>query len=73
MVLKIKQFFFVSFLSLFIPSLISAAEINSLDLNDALNYALTHPRIQGKKKELDVANETNSACLCLDVCRLRHR
>jgi adhesin transport system outer membrane protein len=57
MVLKIKQFFFVSFLSLFIPSLISAAEINSLDLNDALNYALTHPRIQGKKKELDVANE----------------
>lgn len=42
---------------LFIPSLILAAEINSLNLNDALNYALTHPRIQGKKKELDVANE----------------
>jgi adhesin transport system outer membrane protein len=57
MVLKIKQIFFVYFLCLFIPSLICAAEINSLSLNDALNYALTHPRIQGKKKELDVANE----------------
>jgi adhesin transport system outer membrane protein len=57
MVLKIKQIFFVCFLCLFIPSLILAAEINSLNLNDALNYALTHPRIQGKKKELDVANE----------------
>jgi len=57
MVLKIKQIFFVCFLCLTIPSLISATELNSLNLNDALNYALTHPRIQGKKKELNVANE----------------
>jgi len=57
MVLKIKQIFFVCFLCLIIPSLISATELNSLSLNDALNYALTHPRIQGKKKELNVANE----------------
>jgi adhesin transport system outer membrane protein len=57
MVLKIKQIFFVCFLCLVIPSLISATELNSLSLNDALNYALTHPRIQGKKKELNVANE----------------
>ncbi|CAM8353993.1 TolC Outer membrane protein [Candidatus Methylopumilus universalis] len=57
MVLKIKQIFFVCFLCLIIPSLISATELNSLNLNDALNYALTHPRIQGKKKELNVANE----------------
>jgi adhesin transport system outer membrane protein len=28
-----------------------------VNLNDALFYALAHPRIQGKKKELDVANE----------------
>lgn len=33
------------------------SEIKILTLNDALGFALAHPKIQGKRQELEVANE----------------
>ena len=57
--LKLKRIFCIYFFFLLTSYSASAEEVNIkvLSLNDALSHALSHPRILGKKKELDVANE----------------
>ena len=57
MALELKRIFYVFLFFLITHSAFAETDVKFLNLNDALTYALAHPRIQGKKKELDVANE----------------
>lgn len=52
-----KFLFFVLLLFTFKCVAVSESDVQILNINDALNFALSHPKIQGKQKELDVANE----------------
>lgn len=54
---RFKQLFLVTLLIFTSHLSFAEPDIKNLSLNDSLAYALSHPRIQGKKQELDAANE----------------